>query len=107
MKKNRHRRPTDLLTVRRMPDGQGTHLRLEPGPSYAEFNAGTEPQYVVCAPATAPPAVPSTRGQCRVCAAEVWVASSTRMAMAQMRDPRLLCLDCMVAKMEEEQAGAD
>jgi hypothetical protein len=96
---------TDLLRVR--PDPQTERLHLEPGPSFAEFNAQKGRQYIVCIPVTLAPAVASTVGQCTQCQADVWVAPSTRQAMTQIREPRLLCLDCMVAQVEAEPRRAD
>lgn len=50
----------------------------------------------------APRVAGSTRAYCSVCAAEVWVAPSSREVADAARDPMFLCVDCAPGVMATE-----
>jgi hypothetical protein len=91
----RRQHPQDLLVI-------GKDFRSTASVSYADFNAGTGPQPVVCHRVSdGPPAVPSRQATCDHCLARVWVAPSTEAAMRQMRAPTVRCLVCFVTQIKE------
>ena len=78
-------------------------LRLEKRVSYDEYNAGTDPQPVVCMRcADGPAAVPSVRDVCTHCLAAVWLSRTTEVAMTHMRQPAILCMECMTTHLKQE-----
>jgi hypothetical protein len=64
--------------------------------SYDAYNAGTGPQPVVCLRcADGPAAVPSVRDVCTRCLSAVWLSRVTEAALTQLRQPVLICMQCM------------
>ena len=83
----------------------GPNLQPEKLVSYDDFNAGTDPQPVVCMRcANGPSSVPSVRDVCVKCFAAVWVSRVTEVAMTQMRQPAIICMECMGTALKEERA---
>jgi hypothetical protein len=79
-------------------------LRPEKLVSYDAYNAGTGPQPVVCCRcADGPAVVPSVRDVCTRCIAAVWVSRVTEAAMTAMRQPMIVCVECMATTLQEEQ----
>ena len=71
-------------------------LRPEKRVSYDEYNTGEGPQPVVCMRcADGPPEVPSVRDVCVKCLAAVWLSRTTEAAMTHMRQPEILCMQCL------------
>jgi hypothetical protein len=71
-------------------------LRPEKHVSFDDYNAGTGPQPVVCLRcADGPPAVPSVRDVCTRCLSAVWLSRVTEAALTQLRQPVLVCMQCM------------
>ena len=71
--------------------------------SYEAFNDGDGPQPVVCQRcADGPPVVASVRDVCVRCFAAVWMSRATDEAMTHMRQPEILCMQCVAMELEKE-----
>jgi len=71
--------------------------------SYAEFNDGDGPQPVVCQRcADGPPVVASVRDVGVRCLTAVWMSRATDEAMTHMRQPEILCMQCVAMELEKE-----
>jgi hypothetical protein len=75
--------------------------------SYDAFNAGDDPQPVVCLRCADGPAVsPSVRDVCTRCFAAVWVSRITEAAMTHLRQPVLVCMSCVAQELPDEPPDA-
>jgi hypothetical protein len=81
----------------------GKGMKPEKRLSFDEFNTGTGPQPVVCQRcADGPPVVASVRDVCVRCLAAVWLSRTTEAAMTHMRQPEILCMQCVAVALEQE-----
>ena len=82
----------------------GKGMKPEKRISYDEYNDGDGPQPVVCQRcADGPPVVASVRDVCVRCLAAVWLSRTTEEAMTHLRQPEILCLQCVASDLEQEQ----
>lgn len=64
---------------------------------------------IVCIPVSreSVPAKDSTVEQCYNCEQEIWLAPSSLIVIDTYPDTRLECLDCLLLKVKEVDAGGD